>query len=215
MHQWLDYISTISVLIPLLASIYRYKRLNTELKLLSWLFIFASIVELINFISVRNHISNFWIVNIYSLIEGFVIFYIISKWINVQNMLKVTLILFVIYCLYWLYTTFFISSIFDFNSKEKTVKGLMLIFLSGYLLIRLSIDEKIVLYKDYRFWISCDVMIYFSITLIVFSTATVFLEDNHRAAYYSWMIHSIINTISNLIFAYSYTWYYRKTNSFT
>jgi hypothetical protein len=214
MFQWLIYCSSLSLLIPLFTSIAKYKRLNNELKFLTWLFIFGAIVELTIYISRGYKFHNIWIFNIFALVEAFVLFYIIGKWFNSSRMFKAAIFLFALYGLYWFYTTFITSSIFDFNSKEKTVKGILLIFLSGFLLFRLAENEEIKLISDYRLWITFAILFYFSLTLIVFTTANFLLTDHTKAMQYSWAIHSVTNIISNLLFAFGYLCYYRKTNSY-
>ncbi len=214
MIRWLAYISSLSSLIPVLSAAYQYNHLSKPLKLLAQLLVFGALVEGVNFILSHYKQNNLWLFNLYSITEGFVFCYLMGRWSDSKRMFIVSISLFFLYLLYWLYSTFIGGSLFGFNSHEKTIKGLMLIFLSGSLLIRISMDESIIMLSDYRFWITSAILIYFSVTLIVFSTATFGFEDHHRAMNYSWVIHSVINIISNLLFAYGFVWHYRKMNSF-
>lgn len=214
MSQCWAYISSVSILVPVVTAIYKYNRLNKILKILFWLLVFGAMCELIDFVLLQNKLNNIWLFNLYSITEGFALCYLIGKWFNSKPMFRIAMTLFVCFSFFWFYSIFISNGMYEFNSAEKTVKGIILIFLSGYLLILLSMDENLVIGTDYRFWISTAILFYFSMTLVVFSTANLFL-DNHRAMHYSWTIHSIINIITNLIFAYGFICYYRKTNSFT
>jgi hypothetical protein len=215
MVQLLNHISSFSVLIPLLTSVYKYKRLNGELKVLAWLFMIAAIIEFALNISAIYGIHNIWISNTFMIAEGFVLFFVIGRWFDSEKAFKITMVLFTLYAIYWGYSTFIIGSIFTFNTTERTVKGIMLIFLSGFLLTRLATHEEIIVSRDYRFWIAFAILFYFSLTLIIFGTANLLFEDHLSVIYYTWIIHSIINIISNLLFAYGFVCYYRKMNSYS
>jgi hypothetical protein len=211
MFQSLNYVSALSALVPLVASLYKYRTLNSLLKGVSLFFVFAAVVELAGDILAQQKINNLWLINIYSLIEGFIFCYVIMKWSESRSFFLTGAILFSVYFLFWWYSGFISGTIFNLNGEEKTVKAFMLLFLSGYFLIRLSTNENVIMMEDYRFWISCALMLYFSVTIIVFCTET-FLVNGYNVSYYSWIIHSVTNIISNLLFAFGFIWYYRKVS---
>jgi hypothetical protein len=210
---WLGILSSLSILFPFAAALYGFRLLNKELKLLAGLFIFSTAVEITSFITSYYRVNNLWLLNSYNLIEGFVFFYICARWFQSATVFKVLMTIFGLYVLYWMYSTVVASTIFDFNDKEKTLKGILLILTSGYLMLQFSKEETIVLTQDYRFWIIASILIYFSAGVAIFSTANYILEDNVKAMYYSWNAHSVINIICNLLYAYGFTWYYQKVNS--
>jgi hypothetical protein len=207
----LDYLSTLSILIPLGASLYKYRLLTAELKVLSWLFIFASTVEVINFIQFRSGINNLWIINIYVLVEGAIYLYVIGRWFDSVKLFRLTMALFAAYFIVWACTVFVSHGFFELNNQEKTLKGILLIILSGYLLIRISMEDSITMTQDFRFWILSAMLIYFSLTEVIFATAS-FVLENQPAVHYAWAFHSIINIISNLLFAIGFACSYRKMN---
>jgi hypothetical protein len=212
MLQWLYYVSSASILFPAIASVYKYKLLDNKMKILAWFFVLGALAEGVDsFLSIKK-LNNMWMFNFYSILEGFVLCYVIGSWYHSKRWMRIAMTLFAFYSILWIYSVIVSKGIFEFNSNEKTVKGLIIIFLSGLLLVRLSMDENIRLTTDYRFWILSSILIYFSITLIVFSTATFFLEDHHIAMYYSWTIHSFTNILANILFAIGFIWYYRKVN---
>jgi hypothetical protein len=208
----LDYISAFSVLFPLAAALYKFRQLNTGLKILGVFFIFSAAVEAMMIILSGYGVKNVWLANVFALLEAAVYFYLCGRWFNLVEMFKAVMWLFIMYFIYWLLTTFFAGSFLEFNDKEKVLKGIFLIGISGYLLIRISAEDSIMLVKDYRFWILSAILIYFSISEVVFATANFILDNNHPAMEYVWAIHSMINIISNLLFAYGFVCYYRKVN---
>jgi hypothetical protein len=208
--NWLDYLSSFSILFPLAAALYGFRRLNFEMKLLGYFFILSAFVDVTLLITASFHANNLWLLNIFMLIEAAVYLFICARWLHSEKLFRSVMVLFVLYFLFWIYTTFVSGSFTEFNDKEKTLKGILLVLISGYLLIRISQEETIYLTRDYRFWVLSGILLYFLIGVIVFTTANYVLENHVKAMYYSWSIHSVINIISNLLFAYGFLCYYRK-----
>ncbi len=211
--ECLDLLSAGSILIPAVISIAKFKKLNFELRVFALFFSFATAIEIASTVMSQCRMNNLWLINVYVLIEGFVLCYLIGKWFETKKLFALSMVIFVVYFIVWCYTTFLVRSIFLFNSKEMSVKSMMMIFLSGYLLIKVSLKDDEPLFQNFKLWMASAMLIYFSVTLIVFSTADFMLDDKYEAMHYSWTIHSIINIIANLLFAYGFVCYYKKTNS--
>ena len=97
MTQWLNHISSLSILFPLLTALYKYRRLHNGLKFLAWLFIFGFTVELVINIAAVLKFHNLWIFNIFALAEAFVLIYIIGRWFHSSRMYKAAMFLFALY----------------------------------------------------------------------------------------------------------------------
>jgi hypothetical protein len=212
MFQWLAYVSSISLLFPLAAAVYGYRRLDNILRLLAWLLIIGGLIEISNIIFSQLGKNNIWLINIYMLVEAFVFCYLLGKWSETKRMFIVSIALFSFYFLFSIYDTFLTGSMYKFSGEDKIMKGIILIFLSCYFLIRLSTNENIILMSDYRFWIASAILVYSAVTLIVFGTSNFVLSGNKYASYYCWVIHSITDIISNFMIATGFVWYYRKRN---
>jgi hypothetical protein len=212
--NWLGYISSLSILFPFAAALYRFPLLNKELKIMGWLFIVSTVIEIVSFATSYYRVNNLWLINSYNIIEGFIFFYICGRWFQSQKIFRAVMILFAVYAGFWFYTTFISAGFFEFNEKEKTLKGILLILITGSLLLRISKEDTVFISQDYRFWFVAAILIYFSVGVVIFSTANLILEDNIKAMYYSWNVHSVINIICNLLFAYGFTWYYQKVSSY-
>src|SRR5436190_5174127 len=110
MSAWLHYASALSSSIPVAVFIYRFKKLNNELKLIAGLLTFAASVEIFVFITALYHSNNIWVMNCYTLLEGAVCFYVIGKWLHSERLFNGVMFLFLLYSLYWAYTTFISGS---------------------------------------------------------------------------------------------------------
>ncbi len=179
------------------------------MKILVLLFFVGALAEAGNYIFRYLFSNNLWIINVFSLFEAIVLFYILREWQYKKWVKNVSIVLFVIYLLFWIYSTCISGSFFEFNDMEKTIKAIFLIFLSIYPMIGFSLDDKLPVYQNYKFWICSALLLYFSVSVVLFSTASLAI-DNTKANEYTWKIHSYINIFSNFIFAYGFLWYSRK-----
>lgn len=212
MREWVNYISAFSIAFPVFFSLYAYRKLALEMRMLSWFFTCAAAIELIILVSAFLKVNNLWLINLYALAEGIVLLYVIGRWLKHPRLFSLSILILVIYAAYWIYSTWVLGSLYLFNSREKAVKAIFLILLSGHLLIRQSLTEDIIITNNPVFWILSAILIYFSVSIIVFCTATFVLDNKNMAMMYSWTIHSIVNIIANLLFAVGFICTYRKTN---
>src|SRR5436190_7159655 len=107
------YASALSGFLPIAAFIYRFKALNSELKILAIFLIFSVLVEALTFVEGIYRLNNMVLFNIFTLAEGFVFFYIVGKWFHSKRMFKYAMILFFVYFIYWFYTTFITANIWQ------------------------------------------------------------------------------------------------------
>src|SRR3569832_666901 len=100
----LDYNSAYSIVIPQAVSIYRYQYLTFELRVLCGFFICSAFMEIFNLIVLYTHIPNLWVMNLYTLTEGAIYFYVCGKWFNTKKEFRVVMGMFAQYFIYWIYT---------------------------------------------------------------------------------------------------------------
>jgi len=213
MINWLVYASSLSVLLPSIGAVLIWRYSSQEIRLLSFLFWFATIIELLNLLQINAGRDNIWIINIYSLIEGMLLLYLFGIW-HLSKISKNAIWLALIsYMLFWSYST--LDNIHQFNTGEKTFKGILLAIASGMFLLQFSFRENIILQQHYRFWFASAILFYFSLTVIVFTTANYILKNNIHAMKYGWQVHSYINIISNIMFANGFRCYYLKKSIYT
>ena len=194
-----------------MAALYMYKQLHSEIKLLGNFFILSTAVELFILVTSEKGIPNIWLFNVFGLIEGIVLFYICGKWSGTQRAFYTIIFLFLLYVVYWIYNFYLSPDISQFNDKGNSLKGILLIIISGFVFIRITKDNDMI-NKDYRFWILSAILIYFGVGTIIFATANYILDNTEKAMTASWNIHSIVNVISNVLYAYGFRCYYQYQN---
>lgn len=147
-------------------------------------------------------INNNLIADFFYLSEGLILIAFFYRVINEKEFYIPALFLSFSYLIYGLYTTFIDPGPESYNSNFRTGESLILQAISAYSLIKISKKEDINLTKDTSFWLSSGIFIYFSVNLVIFFTATFLFEDKVYTMSKTWIIHSIINIIANIIFTF-------------
>jgi hypothetical protein len=157
--------------------------------------------------------NNLWLINVFAVTEGIFFISLLYYW-STSHLFK-TIIKFsgIIYVIFWFITTIFINSIFEFNDDEKTLKCIILIIGTCYVLTHYAIESTSRIYNEYKFWILTGMMIYFTLCLVIFATSRIILDSNQKAITITFPIHSAINILTNICFIIGYICFIRKTNS--
>src|SRR5205085_12303924 len=112
--------------------------------------------------------------------------------------------------IFWLSTTFNINSLLVFNDYEKVLKGLILIVSACYVLINYGLNKTSEIFSEYKFWMLSGILFYFTLTLVVFGTSKIILDDSREVLRLTWPIHSAVNLIANIIFSIGYICFLQK-----
>ncbi len=96
-------------------------------------------------------------------------------------------------------TIFFIPAT-EFDSISTTMASFLLFILSGFSLLNLSHSSQSLLLRDYRFWLVSSSLIYFCITIVVFSSGNIFLGKTSQLADYTWVLNIIFSINSNIMY---------------
>jgi len=116
-----------------------------------------------------------------------------------------SIILAISYLGYGLYTTILDPGPMAYNSNFRTGESLLIQALSAYALVRYSKSNTINILKDPGFWISVGLFIYYSVNIAIFFTATFLIDDSTYVMSKTWIIHSVVNILVNLIFTFGLT----------
>ncbi len=197
----IDFISAVSILLPLIAGLFRFKLSGNDFR---WLFIFFLISAITEFIAhslKRNGVNNLWLGNIFFLLEYVFWSFIIAQWLHSKKIRLFIFIFLPAYFIIWCVTTFMVLDFYMFNSYARTIESLVFVFLSCFLLIAVSTDTTQLIFKNPKFWFGSALLIYFSVNLIVFGTANYISSNQEQLMNNTWIIHSFTNIFANLLFA--------------
>lgn len=165
----INYISALSVVIPLVCSIIKFKTLNTELRVLFLYIILSAFAEGLGFIFIKNNIQTYLVNNLFTIVECSLLTYIYFK----KFELKSTRTFVVFFNSVFLVLAFYILVIREKYSMQDSVlstyEAAFLIALSGGYIIKVMREINISRLKEVHFtWINVGILIYFSMAILLF-----------------------------------------------
>lgn len=197
--DFLMYISTFSVFLPIFISIIRFKAFNFALKALFLFCVISLVTDAISYYFATHRINSTFIYNLYALISGILSVIIIHQSFITENKLIKTI--------HWsLLGIITLVSVFSLAYNDGTSRsdfatnflfGIFIILsclFSFYLLLQGMIVDSLKEY--YFFWIISAFLLSKSLTLFIFITEDYIRANEDDVAYLLW----IINLVSNIGF---------------
>jgi len=171
--------------------------MQKTLKILSVFCVVTVLMESIGAYLGFNQINTMFLCHLYTPIEfAFIIFIVKSFYQNSTYFLPVLLFCFAAFCVF---DSLFIESILHFNSIPRGIEGIIIICFCVYFFYHIFTSEETFNLTTYPyFWLFSSWLIYFSGTLILF----VYSFQAGVNTTFS-IIHSVLNILLNLIFAYT------------
>jgi len=216
MSKLIDYISFGSSYLPLIFGLFLFKKHSRDIRLFIYYFSFTAFTDLAVLVTGVNGMNNLIILNFYSLLETYFLLYLFNLCTENKSYKVALKIVAILFTFVWVWINLFENSLYTFNPIDKGIKCLLFIILTVWLLNILSKNIQIQLNKDYRFWFLIAFLLYFSMTFIIYSTATWYINDiQNEAMRYTWYFHSIVTIITNLILTYGIICFYQNRNLYS
>lgn len=202
----------LSVIFPLVFGLYWFKKMNYSFRLF-WLLVFIGfVIDLFVRILSANKLKFVFLLNSYNIIENLfflIFFFSLTPFSSKKRLLPVLIVLF----LFLGFLTFMGENGFThFNSKFRSIECLMVIIFSGLLMIHESNTSVQPLFKNSTFCLASVLLIYFTISLSIFSVADLILTDHPTEVAQLWIIPLWLNLVCNLLFTYCFWCNSQATN---
>jgi hypothetical protein len=202
----ISHLSVITDALPVLTGAWFYRNISKPMVPVYYFFFFIVLQDYFSLLISLFHIYNVWLMNLYQLVE--VVFYLLvfHHFIFQKQYIWQLRMLLGAIAILWLYTTIFIYKINEPNSVMRITTGLFVVLYSGIVLLKLSKDVRVFLFANPFFWLASGCMIYFSVSLLVYSVFPVIVGNNYSNPIFRpvWAVHSVTNIFCNLLFAISF-----------
>lgn len=181
--------------------------LSTDLKIFWSLLLYGAITDLISSHLSNQGINNLWLIDSYVIVEYSLIIMTLSCWESKRwsGIYRVSIpIVIGIYLLLWVIS----GQKGSFNSIGQLLECILIVFAALITIYHQIIPSNTTLWKNYKMWILLGILFYFGFTSFVFV-----LWKIHRIGLLPnlWVLHSIVNIISNVLFGISFLWVRAKT----
>jgi len=199
-RQIFQYSTAFSTILPFIAGIWLWKRLDIGLRILTWSLFVILLFDLAAMFLALMSKSNAFVLNIYAPIElflFFLVFYLWSESVNVKRSLLATVILFFIFWLLFWRVLDIKEGMYDL---VLTVESVLFVFFSVIALFSALNNDKLPVVKNPIFWVSSALLIYFAGNLFVFALIKELSKEIPEQGKYIWIIHSLLNLTKNLFF---------------
>ena len=209
-----DWLSIISILLPIVAGTLKFKLLSFEFKVFYCFVLIAFLTEIISYyVNLKNQ-NNLILMNVYSLIEAEFLVVFLSLYCLPKKRIGLAITLGLIFLAIWAYSMVDAGTIKTISSTFKSFTSIVISCLAGYGLFSLSNRTESNIFTHPLFWIQTGVLIYFFGTLFIFYTLNWHDGAGNSVAEFTYDIHSYLNFIYNLTQAIAF-WMFRKTKTFT
>lgn len=187
----LNHSSSISVILPLVCGILKFKTLNTELRVLFLYIILSALAEGLGFVFIKNNIQTYLVYNAFTVLECLLLTFIYFNRFELKNTRTIIVFFNLIFLLLAFYVLIMKGKYNMQDSVLSTYEAAFLIALSGGYIIKVMREINISRLKEVHFtWINVGILIYFSMAILLF-------------LFYSYIEKRGIKTYNNL---YSLHW---------
>lgn len=198
----INHSSSISVILPLVCGILKFKTLNTELRVLFLYIILSALAEGLGFIFIKNNIQTYLVNNIFTVVECSLLTYIYFNRFELKSTRTIISLFNVIFYILVFYVLV-LKGRYDLqDSVLSTYEAAFLIALSSGYIIKVMREINISRLKEAHFtWINVGILIYFSMAILLFLFYS-YIEKRGLKTYNNlYSLHWITNIGYNILLA--------------
>ncbi len=189
-----------TIIVALFVYFNKYRIFDSGSSIFRVYFFIAAAVDILLFILQSMKIHNIAVMNLFSLAQFLLIALALNQWMK-NELLKKTIRIFSLIAFSVLTVKILINiELKDFDTFSLAVENIILVICSSIVMINLTGDTRQYLFKNYRFWITLAVFIYFSVSTVVFATGNLLIDDHVYVRRYTWVINSIMSIVANSLY---------------
>jgi hypothetical protein len=202
--------SFISTFIPTICGVFCFNNTDETFKKFSLFMFVVCFVECIGNYLFYNHQSNLEVYTFCLLLETLILPLIMGSRINGLGIKIIVLIGLMIYFFQFFYESFKNKGLPQDDTPFRIFTCLILIFIAGITFIEQSKNMEVHILANPMFILSFAILLYYGSTLFVNGALHVILAKSFAlVAKQIWNAHSIVNIITNILFAYAIWLSYR------
>ncbi len=197
-------ISSYSALIPLSLSIFGWKRLSFDLKILSAYLLFSIVIDLTTSYFAHRGVNNHFLLYLLTIIEFSIFSYLYFRFFAYANLRKlvigITLLFFAFLAYYGLK-----EGINNYATIPRTFESIIFtVYAITFLFLVLKEDGHLIAKEESAFWINSGVLVYFA-GLLLFNSLSSYILNNADLELQRklFITPSILNILQKILFTVS------------
>lgn len=199
---YMGVIVPMSVVIPIVFAIVKYRHFNAPLTIIFSYLLFAGMVNACAAALAFRHINNLPLLHVYTIFEFLflgVFFYLVIQRQRLRKIILGSLLLFPVYCLI---NFTLIQGLYVFNSYTRPVEAILLLSFSlVYFYIQTNDNHDLGWHTQPKTWMVIGILIYFSSSLIQFSFSNIVsVHVSANTKLVIWAFHATLVLIMYILF---------------
>ena len=191
MHYILDF-AAVSVFLPCIPAVLRYRAYNRELRLISIYIILCAIVEVISHLLWSYKINNLPLLHLYVPVTFTALFLFYKTLLG--NLLPkwAWYTVAAVFYTFSIVDSLWIQGLFTFNSYTLNLENVIMIIFAILCFYKISTEMKVRQLERYPvFWINTGVLFYFSGSLLLFTLSNETISFSKTIRMYLWSVHAL------------------------
>lgn len=181
-------------LVPLYIGLYRFKKLDKNLKLIFYLVLIGILISFSMIYFGMTYRFNSWLMHIYTIVEFILISYFYYRLFSQKIFRTIILILFGIFSVIVILNKIFLETFDKIDNYTLTIESIIILIITSMFLVDYLIKHLIVNIRDYRILLTIGYMIYFGGNLFIFTLS------NEVSGI--WIVHNIIYILLVAIYSF-------------
>lgn len=199
-------IAQATVLLPVAAALFHYKRLSSSFRILFWFFFASIFFEILSIVLVDLYNNNMPGLHVFTLLEfevfSMVFYYYFRDSKILRNIILMNMLLFVFIALL---DAFKLHTIWQFNTLSRPYAAFSLILYSLLFFYKMmNYDVEHYAWQYPMFWVGLGVLVYFGSNIFFFMMGNYLIGQNKHINFVISKTLSTLNIIANIIFALSF-----------
>ena len=200
----LAHISTLTYLIPLLAGIWQFKRLDRPMKMFFLLCVLSLIEVTAEYILSVKHINNSFLINYYFLIDSLFLSVVYLYSIEDKRTKRIILILAILFIVIWVLDSLIFAVPGQMNNEMAVTSRIFIIVASIVIVLAVMKKTDSLLIDNPIFWVSTGYVLYSAGVLFVFGLSNELLKIGMLYFAVAWHINWSLAIVANLMFTRSF-----------
>jgi hypothetical protein len=196
----LAFISALTYLIPPLAGIWRFKRLDRPMKMFFLLCVWSLIDVITEYILSVKHINNYFLINYYFLLDSLFLSVVYSYSIEDKRTKRIILILAMLFIVIWVVDKLMFAVPGQMNNEMAVTSRLFIIIASILIVVAVMKKTDSLLIDRPIFWVSTGSVLYSTGVLLIFGLSNELSKMGIFYFYVAWHINWSLAIVANLMF---------------
>ncbi|RZK21114.1 MAG: hypothetical protein EOO43_10765 [Flavobacterium sp.] len=195
------YIVPLSILLPIIIFLFKYRYAPKAFKLLFYFLIAAAVINSAALVVVNKGMRNLPLLHLYTIVESVFFLLYFKAIFKEKTIKKVITIMMVAFVIVSVVNSLFIQNLFTFNTHTRPLEAIIITVLCLMHLFKSDFAEDWL--KQPVNWINIGILVYFPVAMVIFTLSNyfTFIKTELEMIRRMWDLHAILVLLMYVIWA--------------